>query len=259
MGQQLGEKPAMKTACRLLLVLLCTSSAMADTILLPRLKPQKHEADVVQKPKPTLPLIRFPASTEGWPADEVRTARRACMEKLRGLDLEFQTLAPIGRKGSCGTPAPVLITSIAGVGVKPPAEANCDLAEALHQWIAWSVKPAAAEHLKKKLTVINNASAYVCRRRNNSATGKLSEHAIVNALDISTLGFDDGSAISIKGEWSGLKQLIGVSANGAFLRIIRKFACIRFSTVLGPGSDPHHGDHFHVDLQKRKGGYRICQ
>ena len=181
------------------------------------------------------------------------------MEKLKGLDLEFQAMAPIGKKGSCGTPAPLLITSIAGVGVKPPAEANCDLAEALHQWIAWSVKPAAAQHLKKKLTVINNGSAYVCRRRNNSATGKMSEHAMVNALDISTLGFDDGSAISIKGDWSGLKQMIGVSANGAFLRTIRKFACIRFTTVLGPGSDPYHGDHFHVDLQKRKGGYRICQ
>ncbi len=251
----------MKTVCRVAVLVLCASSAMADTILLPKLKPQKPKAAVTQQAKPQPPslLIRFPASTEGWPAEEVRIARRACMEKLRGLDLEFEAMAPIGTKGGCGTPAPLLLASIAGVAVKPPAEANCDLAEALHQWIAWSVKPAAAQYLKKKLTVINNASAYVCRRRNNSASGKMSEHAIANALDISTLGFDDGSAISIKGDWSGLKQLIGASANGAFLRTIRKFACIRFTTVLGPGTDPNHGDHFHVDLARRKGGYRICQ
>ena len=109
-----------------------------------------------------------------------------------------------------------------------------------------------------RLVKINNASAYVCRRRNNSLTGKISEHAKANALDIATLGFEDGSSISIKGDWSGLKQLVGLSSQGEFLRRIRRDACIRFTTVLGPGSDPYHGDHFHIDVARRKNGYRIC-
>jgi hypothetical protein len=121
------------------------------------------------------------------------------------------------------------------------------------------VKPAAEEHLKRKLVVVRNASAYACRRRNNASSGKMSEHAFVNALDISTLGFEDGSSTSIKGDWSGAMQLIGASRKGEFLRRIRRDACIRFSTVLGPGSDPYHGDHFHVDLSRRKSGYRICK
>ena len=107
-------------------------------------------------------------------------------------------------------------------------------------------------------------SAYVCRRRNNSLTGKISEQfatqgfAKANALDIATLGFEDGSSISIKGDWAGLKQLVGLSSQGEFLRRIRRDACIRFTTVLGPGSDPYHGDHFHIDVARRKNGYRIC-
>ena len=40
---------------------------------------------------------------------------------------------------------------------------------------------------------------------------------------------------------------------------VRLRACRMFTTVLGPGSDPYHGDHFHVDVLQRKGGYRICQ
>ena len=34
---------------------------------------------------------------------------------------------------------------------------------------------------------------------------------------------------------------------------------MRFSTVLGPGSDGYHENHIHVDLAERRGGYRMCQ
>ena len=55
------------------------------------------------------------------------------------------------------------------------------------------------------------------------------------------------------------KLFRSLSKNGSFLEDIRKAACPHFTTVLGPGSDPYHGDHFHVDVLQRKGGYRICQ
>jgi hypothetical protein len=36
--------------------------------------------------------------------------------------------------------------------------------------------------------------------------------------------------------------------------------CARFSTVLGPGSDGYHENHIHVDLMRRRNGYRaMCQ
>jgi len=189
----------------------------------------------------------------------LKASQEQCRKQLAGLDIEFEVIGTIGKEGGCGTPSAVMVTAVAGVRVEPPAEANCTLAEALHHWVAWSAKPAAIEHLKRKLVVIRNASAYACRRRNNSASGKMSEHAFVNALDISTLGFDDNSSTNIKGDWSGAKTFASDSGKAAFLRRIRRDACIRFTTVLGPGSDPYHGDHFHIDLARRKSGYRICK
>lgn len=235
--------------------------ALAESIILPRLKPKvSAPAQDGAAPAKTKALrIAFPGSNGGWPAEKVATAQQDCRTRLAGLDITFEAMAPIGQEGGCGTPGAILITAIAGVAIAPPAEANCDMAESLHGWIGSSVKPAAKEHLGKRLTVVRNASAYVCRRRNNSASGKMSEHAYANALDISTLGFDDGSSTNIKGDWSGLTQLIGLSDKSAFLQRIRRDACIRFTTVLGPGSDPYHGDHFHIDRAKRRNGYRICQ
>ena len=199
------------------------------------------------------------AACAGWNDADIKAAKADCKARLQGLEMSYAPPQPIGNSGGCGAAAAVIVSSIAGVEIVPPAELSCDMAEALHGWVSSSAVPAARQHLKKKLIKINNASAYVCRRRNNSKTGKLSEHAKANALDISTLGFDDGSTISIKGDWSGLKQLIGLSAQGNFLRQIRRDACLRFTTVLGPGSDAYHGDHFHIDVARRKNAYRICQ
>jgi hypothetical protein len=173
--------------------------------------------------------------------------------------MQFNAIEPLGDDNGCGAAAPVVISNIQGIAIQPAAEANCEMAEALYHWVTTSVKPAARQHFKKDLAVIGNASAYVCRRRNNSRTGKLSEHAKANALDISTLGFSDGTKVTIKGDWGGIRQKIGLAPQGNFLRRIRSDACIRFSTVLGPGSDPFHGDHFHVDRAQRKSGYRICK
>lgn len=249
------------------------NSAQADSdILLPRLKPKAVVDSLSKQPEPvvttepdvlygraTVNTIKFPPTTRGYSKAAVQRARERCMARLKGLEFEFEALPPLGRSGGCGTAAPLMLKSVAGVRINPPAEANCDFAEALYHWVAWAAKPAARKHLKKTLVTINNASAYACRRRNNKSSGKMSEHAFANALDISTLVFDDGSSTNIKGDWSGLKQKLGASNKASFLRTIRQYACIRFSTVLGPGSDPYHGDHFHVDLAKRKSGFRVCR
>jgi hypothetical protein len=219
-------------------------------IPIPRLKPVATPPAVVVEP----PVV----ASRGWSKAAIVAARLECRQRLKGVVLDFEFMPPFGQEGGCGAASALMVRSIAGVTIMPPAELTCDMAEALYAWVSTSVQPAAQLNLKKKLIVINNASAYACRRRNNSATGKISEHAKANAFDIATLGFSDGSETSIKGDWSGLKQLIGASSQGAFLRRIRRDACIRFTTVLGPGSDRYHGDHFHVDVARRRNGYRIC-
>jgi hypothetical protein len=224
-------------------------------IPLPRLKPI---AAIASKPAGN---INFPALAilDGWSGATVVAERKECAKRLQGLKVEYEALSPIGNETGCGAAAPLKVSSIAGVSIVPPAELTCDMTEALHAWISSSALPAARELLQKQLVQINNATAYACRRRNGLATGKLSEHAKANALDIATLKFSDGAVTNIKGDWSGVTQLLGASAKGDFLRRLRRDACIRFTTVLGPGSDRYHGDHFHVDVARRKNGYRICK
>jgi len=44
-----------------------------------------------------------------------------------------------------------------------------------------------------------------------------------------------------------------------FRERVRQSACMRFTTVLGPGSDDFHKTHIHLDLIERRDNYRICQ
>ena len=43
----------------------------------------------------------------------------------------------------------------------------------------------------------------------------------------------------------------------SLLNKIRSDACDRFTTVLGPGYNADHADHFHLDLMSRRG--RSCE
>jgi hypothetical protein len=192
----------------------------------------------------------------------VAAAKRECNALLRGRDIDYTPLDPIGEPGGCGAPAPVSVTRVAGVAMTPAATLTCDMAAALHGWVSASVKPAARERLKTEVTEIRGGTSYACRRRNNASSGKMSEHSKANALDMAGFTFARQQAgVTVGGgNWGeGLLSALGLSKEGSFLGDIRKDACTYFTTVLGPGSDPYHGDHFHVDVLQRKGDYRICQ
>jgi len=92
------------------------------------------------------------------------------------------------------------------------------------------------------------AASYVCRPRNNVKGAVLSEHGRANALDVRALGLADGRTV-----------LVTATDVPALMVEMKRSACARFTTVLGPGADPSHEFHLHVDLAQRRGGYRICQ
>jgi outer membrane biosynthesis protein TonB len=50
-----------------------------------------------------------------------------------------------------------------------------------------------------------------------------------------------------------------IKVNKPLRESLRKSACARFTTVLGPGSDGYHEEHIHLDLAERHNNYRICQ
>ena len=224
----------------------------------PRVRPPPQ----VDEPAPEAPPQGAPKGAGGWPADVVAAGRAACKALLAGLDLTYKPVDPIGEQGGCGAPAPIEITAVAGVRLAPPATETCAMAAALTAWVTQDVQPAARARLGTEVTEIRTATSYACRRRNNGSSGKMSEHSKANALDMSGFTFAKRTGVTVGGKdnWGeGLLGAIGLSGSGSFLEDIRKAACAHFTTVLGPGSDPYHGDHFHVDVLQRKGDYRICQ
>ena len=45
----------------------------------------------------------------------------------------------------------------------------------------------------------------------------------------------------------------------SLLNNVRADACGYFSTVLGPGYDRDHRNHFHFDIKERRNGYVACR
>lgn len=160
---------------------------------------------------------------------------------------------------ACGIANPVRLVSVgtARSAVRFPENVlvSCEFAQVVADWLVEDVVPAARDRLDRALTAIGSGPGYQCRRRNNLADGKLSEHATGKAIDISHFTFEGGITVSVEEDWSA------ETAKGAFLREVHAAACKRFTTVLGPDADPNHKSHFHLDTgcHGRDCTYLICQ
>ena len=115
-----------------------------------------------------------------------------------------------------------------------------------------AVQPAARRWFGQPVAEIKQISAYSCRGMNGNRGARISEHAFGNALDISAFILADGRRVTVKDGWRGPPEEQG------FLRDVQGAACQQFTTVLAPGSNVYHYDHFHVDLMRRSGRGGIC-
>lgn len=80
-----------------------------------------------------------------------------------------------------------------------------------------------------------------------------SEHSKGNALDIMRIELNSGRDIDVrKPGWFAFRQR-------GFLNSVRADGCDYFNTVLGPGYDRDHKDHFHFDIKSRRNGYVACK
>jgi len=165
---------------------------------------------------------------------------------------EAEKIDPIDEGNGCQVPNPWRMYSVAGVQFSQPATLNCSVTQPLHDWMIGTVQPAAQSSFGAQVTGITVAASYSCRARNNKQGARMSEHGFGNAIDISGFTLADGRKITVKQGWGGAGD------ERTFLRQIRRDACGEFMTVLGPGSDRSHGDHFHLDLANRRSGQTYC-
>lgn len=196
------------------------------------------------EPKQSGPAVKPPAR---MPSAEVQ-----CRERLTELDVTFEEHEPLKDEMGCSASYPVTVSRLSEtVELRPPAVLTCAMAEASARFVHDHAGPLTRGALGSDLAAIEQVSAYVCRPRNG--TKKLSEHAFANALDWGSLVLEDGTRIEVQAHGSAAPR------RSRLVKAIQKAACGPFKTVLGPGSDADHADHFHFDLARRRGGGTWCQ
>ncbi|MCJ2064509.1 extensin family protein [Methylobacterium sp. J-088] len=233
--------------------------------LTPPASPSKETADAPAQAKPSetgKPEIPVPPPTPpGRPPElsgEAALALKvtppddtACRTRLKRLGVEFEPLPPI-IEGQCTAPLPLKVVRLAdGVALPQGATLTCRTAEALARWVT-EVQVEAERSLKHGLTGLELGGSYVCRGQNHDVDAKLSEHAFANAADIMAFTFAGRASIPVKAMPDG-------SDEARFLSAVREKACGFFRTVLGPGSNAAHANHFHLDERERTAGHRLCE
>jgi hypothetical protein len=223
----------------LLATLLVTGPALAQ-VPLPRPRPAEISGSAPEPQRIAVDPAEAEAASKA--CDALLAEGIAVAERAEGLAFD----------NGCGVPAPVKLGGVRLadgkiVEFRPAALMRCDTALAVARWVREDLAPAAAA-FGSPLARVEVAASYVCRPRNNVTGAVLSEHARGNALDVRALVLADNRVIAVT-----------ATDAPAFLAEAKRSACARFTTVLGPGADPAHEFHLHVDLAARRAGYRICQ
>ena len=184
-------------------------------------------------------------------------AEAACMASRQVQLSAYVSLRdkPIEGPGTCGMEKPLKVQAFAngGVHLTSAATLSCPVVATTDKWLAEIVQPAAQNVLGAQVVELR-AGSYSCRAMNNgTATTRTSEHAFGNAVDVFSFRLSDGRNVTVKDGWRGSPE------EQNFLREVFVGACQHFSTVLGPGADPLHYDHFHIDLARHSKDRHICK
>jgi extensin-like protein len=173
-------------------------------------------------------------------------AENVCLARKLVQPSAFITPArEIDGPGICGLHHPFKVAGLAGgtVSVESPVTIDCSMVPALEDWLAQIVQPAAQARFGEAVVGLTAFGAYSCRGIDNIPGAQLSEHSFGNAIDISGFRLADGRTIVIVQHWKEAG-----SPESAFLHEVHAGACQHFTTVLGPGADVFHYNHFHLDL-----------
>jgi hypothetical protein len=136
-----------------------------------------------------------------WSDEEIATARQQCDRLLEKVTVVSEALPP-AREGACGAPAPRELKLIgeSKVKIEPPATLDCPMIAGLASWVSDKLQPAAEKNFGSPVVRIV-AESYSCRNRYGLANAPISEHALMNAIDISAFVLANGTIIRVARSW----------------------------------------------------------
>ena len=149
----------------------------------------------------TKPIPPAQQTAPPWTDAEVAAAKQECDSLLAKITVVSEALPP-AREGICGAPAPRELTSIGESHVKfePSATLNCKMIAGLNSWVTDTLQPAAQKNFNSPIVRIL-AGSYSCRNRYGLARAPISEHALMNAIDVSAFVLADGKIIRVSRNW----------------------------------------------------------
>lgn len=228
MKERLWGKATVRGAGQAALIGLCLTLASCSGDIVPR-----GRVDRASKP---------PKGVRPSPPPSMEL--RQCLVKLQSQSVSFTPLPDQNFGGGCSAMGSVKLLDI-GVPATNLGAMTCNLAANFAAWARYGVQPAARLILGAEIERIETFGTYNCRPV--AGSGKLSEHAHSNAVDVSAFVLSDGRRITVQQGWNGDRQ------TRQFLEIVRASACKRFRTVLSPDYNIAHRDHFHFDMGGRGG------
>lgn len=218
-----------------------TTPANTKPVPVPAKKPVTEETKTttpLPKPEPT----QSPVPVQPQRQKSERIYQAACLPLLQ-KEVIGKILPPVN-DGQCQIKSPLEITAFskpASIQFDQPVTTNCTMAVALNEWIH-QANILAKTHLGSDIQTIHTGSHYQCRNVNNGSTGRVSEHAFGNALDIMSFTLTNGETTELAKDWNGKDK------QKQFWRALHTKSCSLFMTVLGPEADDAHKTNLHLDM-----------
>ncbi|MFC0268945.1 extensin-like domain-containing protein [Kushneria aurantia] len=127
--------------------------------------------------------------------------------------------------------------------------ATCPMALAWTLYERHRLQPAAREIFDAPVSRVDHVGSFACRNVYGRESGRRSEHATAEALDVTGFRFADGSRARVIADWED------GGPRGEFLHRALSESCDTFGNALGPEYNAAHRDHFHLGMR----GYGICR
>lgn len=189
-----------------------------------------------------------PGLATSFKLKRIENSPKMCFETLRQSNLKYERLSDQETGENCGFFNAVRLQQ-SSISYGGNISLTCPAMVALAMWEQHELQPLANEIFGQDVIRVRHFGTYACRNINNSRSGRRSEHAVANAIDIAGFVLADGSEVSVLKDWDQ------ASDKSNFLQALHGSACRYFSTVLGPEYNTLHHNHFHMDM----GFFQICR